>query len=121
MRQHRTEADQKRADDARLMHAWRKWHREELETALAGPHGAMVERLMFILDSLTEKSGPLLIAYVRGVDWATVDSPTRLTVLHEVNVAITKLRERAGMAPIDDPLDDRLNVFQRAKALLFPA
>ena len=34
-------------------------------------------------------SAPLLLAYIRGVDWATVDYPTRLTALHEVNVAIT--------------------------------
>jgi len=38
---------QKLADDARLLRAWRKWHREEREQALAGSHCAMIERLMF--------------------------------------------------------------------------
>jgi hypothetical protein len=69
------EQQQKLADDARLLRAWRKWHREELETALAGPHGAMIERLMFILNNLARKSAPLLIAYIRGIDWTTIDYP----------------------------------------------
>jgi hypothetical protein len=54
--------DQKLAEDARLLRAWKRWHREEREEALAGPHGAMLERLMFILDSLSLESGPLLMA-----------------------------------------------------------
>jgi hypothetical protein len=45
--------EQKYVDDAWLLRAWHKWHRKERECALAGPHGAMIERLMFILDSLS--------------------------------------------------------------------
>ena len=116
------EQAQKLADDARLLRAWRKWHREELETALAGPHGAMVERLVFILKGLTLESAPLLLAYIRGVDWATVDYPTRLTVLHEVNAAITRLRERNGLSPFDDGFPgDPPNVFQIIRTILIPA
>src|SRR5262245_32488678 len=87
--------EQKRADDARLMRVWRKWHREELDEVLAGPHGAMMERLMFILKSLelNSVSQQLLLAYVRGIDWAIVDYDTRLIALHEINTAITQLRE----------------------------
>ena len=113
---------QKLADDARLLRAWRKWHREEREQALAGPHGAMIERLMFILDNLTRESAPLLLAYIRCVDWATVDCPTRLTVLHEINTAITKMRERNGLSPFDDGFPgDRPNVFQTIRTILIPA
>jgi hypothetical protein len=114
--------EQKRADDARLMRAWRKWHREELEETLAGPHGPMIERLAFILKALTVESAPLLLAYIRGVNWATVDYPTRLVVLHEINAAITKLRERSGLLPFDDGFPgDRPNVFQTIRTILIPA
>jgi hypothetical protein len=113
---------QKLFDDARLLRSWQKWHREEREIALTGPHGAMIERLVFILDSLTLDSAPLLVAYIRGVDWATVHYPTRLTVLHEVNVAITRLRERNGMAPFDDAMPgDPPNVFETIRTILIPA
>lgn len=67
-----------------MLRAWRNWYREELEAALAGLHGAVIAELM----------------------------GTRLTVLHEVNSTITRLRERNGLAPIDDPLpSERENVF----------
>ena len=114
--------EQKYVDDARLLRAWHKWHCEERECALAGPHGAMIERLMFILDPLSLQSASLLLAYVRGVEWSTVDYDTRLIVLHEINAAITKLRERNGLSPFDDDFPgDRPNAFQIIRAILFPA
>jgi hypothetical protein len=82
----------------------------------------MVERLMFILKGLTLESAPLLLAYIRGVDWVMVDYPTRLTVLHEINTAITKLRERSGQEPLDDGFPgDCPNVFQTIRTILIPA
>jgi hypothetical protein len=33
-----------------------------------------------------------------------VDFDTRLTALHQINNAITRLREHSGLTPIDDPL-----------------
>jgi hypothetical protein len=113
---------QKLADDACLLRAWHKWHREERERALLGPHGAMIERLVFILDSLSPQSASLLRAYVRGVEWSTVNYDTRLTVLHEINTAITKFREHNGLSPFDDGFPgDRPNVFQIIRAVLLPA
>ena len=113
---------QELADEARLHKSWRKWHREELEEAIAGLHGPMVERLMFILKELKLESAPLLIAYVRGINWATVDYSTRLIALHEINTAITRLRERNGMSPFDDGFPgDRLNVLQTVRLILIPA
>jgi hypothetical protein len=120
MTRSRSEAEQKKlADDARLMRAWRRWHHEELAEALAGPYGPMVERLAFMLKTLELASSPLLLAYIRGVDWATVDYRTRLTVLHEVNSAITRLRERNGMDPFDDGVPgERDNVFRIIRGIV---
>jgi hypothetical protein len=111
--------EQRRADDARLMRAWHKWHREELEQVFAGPHGPMVERLMFMLEVLKLGSAPLLLAYVRGIDWSPIDYTTRLVVLHEINIAITHLRERNGLSPFDDGIPgDRPNVFQTIRGIV---
>jgi hypothetical protein len=41
---------------------------------------------------------------VRSVDWASIPYDTRLVVVHEVNTAITKIREKRGLEPIDDAL-----------------
>ena len=106
-------------DDARLMRAYRAWHREQLEEALAGPDGPMLERLVYILKTLAPSSAPLLLAYIRGVDWPSVNYPTRLITLHEVNIAITKLREKSGQDPFDDGLPgERDNVFRTLQKIV---
>jgi hypothetical protein len=95
--QHRQRGDRierELVEETHLLRDWLAWHREEPETVLAGEHGAMFERLLYILKTLTLKSAPLLLAYIRGIDWSSVDSPTRLIVLHEVNSGITNLRTR---------------------------
>jgi len=45
-----------------------------------------------------------LVNAIETMDWSTVDANTRLIALHEINVAICKLRERLGQEPIDDGL-----------------
>jgi hypothetical protein len=110
--------EKKLADDARLLRAWRRWHREELEQAIAGPHGDLVAQFVQILRGLTLQSAPMLLKFVRTQDWRSIDSATRLILLHEVNTAITALRERNNMVPFDDTLDDRLNVFNTIQAIM---
>jgi hypothetical protein len=66
-------------------------------------------------------SASALIALLRDFDWSEMDAGVRLVVLHEINEAITRLRERAGLAPIDDALPgQRLNAFLRIREHLFP-
>jgi hypothetical protein len=49
------------------------------------------------------------------------DADTRFVLLHEVGAAIVKLRQRNGMMPFDDPLDDdSLNVFLKIRTIVFP-
>ena len=62
------------------------------------------------------RSGAALLAFLSGVDWGSIDYDTRLIALHELQSAITKLRERHGLPPFDDSRED--DVFLRARALL---
>jgi hypothetical protein len=98
----RTAKEQELADDAYLLRAWKRWHREQLKAAFGGVHGAVLERLMMHLKDL--RSARELVNFIATEDWSAVDAATRLICLHEVNTAITKLREKSGMEPIDDPL-----------------
>jgi hypothetical protein len=117
---HRLERE--RADRVRLLRDWAKWHRDERDAVLAGPHGAMFERLLFILKNATPQSASLLLNYIRGVDLSNVEYSTRLVMLHEIGRAIAALRERNGKAPFDDPLPgERENVSRLIKQHLFPA
>jgi len=50
------------------------------------------------------KSARELVNAIAAEDWSTVDADTRLIMLHELNVAICKLREKHNQEPIDDPL-----------------
>jgi hypothetical protein len=98
----RTIKDQELVNHSRLARAWRKWHREQLEAALAGVHGAVLERLMRELKDL--QSARTLVDFISAQDWSVVDADTRLIALHQINKAITKLRERNSLDPISDPL-----------------
>ena len=60
------------ADQARLMRAWKAWHAEQLDEALAGLHGAMVAELMTLLDRHELNSAAALLACVQRMDWSTV-------------------------------------------------
>jgi len=82
--------DKELEDNARILCAWKKYHRERLEKALAGVHHAVLTRMMVQLENL--KSARELVDAIAAEDWSTVDADTRLVALHEINVAIVKLR-----------------------------
>src|SRR6516162_8166052 len=86
------------ADQARLMRAWKTWHAEQLDEALAGLHGAMVAELMTLLDRHELNSPAALLACVQRMDSSTV-----------------KLR-RAPHGAVPGQPD---NVFRRIKHMLF--
>jgi hypothetical protein len=120
MKQHRSKKDQELADNARLLRAWKAWHREQLEEALHGLHRDVLEQLMAQLKHLHEARE--LLRFIEAQDWVAIDANIRLIALHEINAAITRLRERNGMAPFDDGLPDQPdNVFRRIKQMLFAA
>jgi hypothetical protein len=110
--------DEKLAESQKLSRAYRAWHRKQLEEALIGVHGDVLVQLMIQLKNLREARG--LLNFIEAQDWASIDAETRFIALHEINSAITRLRERAGMAPIDDPLPgERNSLFRRIKHALF--
>jgi hypothetical protein len=98
-------AEQKRLKETqRLMREWRAWHREQLEEALAGPHGDVLARLMRLLENLEAHKPSSLLTFVRERNWRDMAYSVRLIALHEINTATTSLRERRGLPPFDDPL-----------------
>jgi 2-keto-4-pentenoate hydratase len=107
-------------DDARLLREWRAWHREQRDEALAGPRGDVVAPIMMQLGQLETNSAAMLLADVKCVDWNAVAFDVRLTILHEINFASMRVRERAGLPPLNDPPPSEPdNVFQRVKQMLF--
>src|SRR5262249_32924778 len=118
----KSEKEQKLADNADLLRAWRAYHREQLEQALAGVHANVIGRLMAQLKDL--HSARELVAFIEAQDWSAVDADTRLVALHEGNSAITRLRERMGLPPIDDALPgEPLRAYQLIRTIMnqFPA
>lgn len=84
--------------------AWRRWHREQRDEAIAGPHGRTIEQLVQFLKGMTLQSASALLELIGSEDWKAIDYTARLVALHEINVAIIALRERHGLAPLDDGL-----------------
>jgi|SRR5262249_7535365 len=116
-----TQREKELIDNARLLRAWRNWHAEELDEALTGPHHHVLEPLMKILKTLDPQSSRALIDFVRAQDWNVIDTHTKLVALHEINVAITKLRTRNGKPPIDDALPgEPATVFQAIRLMIVP-
>ena len=77
---------------------------------------------MTLLDRLELNSAATLLACIQRTDWSAISYDVRLTILHQINRTITRLRERNGMVAIDDPLPGQPdNVFRRIKQMLFAA
>ena len=120
MRRSQSEKDKKLADNERLLRWWKKFHREERDLALAGPHGAVLAELFRMFKNLQHVRPAQLLGFARSIDWAAIDADTKLVTLHELNAAITRLREKHNMEPIDDTVSDE-PPFRMIKAIMFPA
>jgi hypothetical protein len=113
----KSEKDKKLADDARLLRAWRRWHVEQLEEALADVHADVMSRLMAQLEEL--RSARELVDFISAQDWESVDADTRAIALFEINRAITALRERQKLPPIYDALPgEPLTAFQIIREII---
>jgi hypothetical protein len=104
-------------EDVYLLRAWRQWHREQLEEALVGLHRDVLAQLVAKLKD--PHSARELIAFIAAQDWSAVDTNTRFIALHEINQAITKLRERNKLVPFDDGLPGPpVNAFQIIRTII---
>jgi hypothetical protein len=94
-------------------------HRKEL---LEGPYGFEFRSLLSYLAGLTLGSGNDLVRFVEMLQWlAPAPAEIRHEALHLIADAITRLRERHGLVPFDDPLFDRPpNAFIRIREMLEP-
>jgi hypothetical protein len=112
--------DRKLDDDARLLRAWRQWHREQLEEALAGPGGSVLSELFRMFENLKHVRPAQLIGFARSINWSVINYDTKLVVLHELNMAIAAIREKNGLAPIDDNLPGEPDTpFRIIRAIVF--
>src|SRR5262249_42462089 len=100
----RNNQEQKLADDARLLRAWKKFHREEREAVVAGPRGTVLGELFRMFENLEDCQPAQLIGIARSIDWTAIEYNTKLVVLHELNSAITAFRVKHGLPAIDDGL-----------------
>jgi hypothetical protein len=106
-------------DNAHLLRAWKRFHADQLAEVLAGPHGAAVARVIEFLERMEPQSAPALISLLHEHDWDQIDHNVRYVLLHEINQAITRLREKSGLPPIDDALPgERDTGFLVVRALL---
>jgi len=113
--------EQKKVEDqSRLLRAWKKFHREERETVLAGPHNVVLAELFRMFENLAHVQPVQLIGLVQSIDWMTIDYTAKLVVVHELNTAIAAFREKHGLDPIDDPLPGQPESPSRAiRAIVF--
>jgi hypothetical protein len=106
------------AERDKLFRFWLEHCRKQREELLAGPYGDAAHELVALLDRMALDQGSELIALVERGPWRTADADTRFVVLHLIDGSIARLRERHGLAPFDDSLDDDLTVFQILREVL---
>ena len=115
------QAEKELRDKSRLLRAWKKFHREERDAVLSGPHATTLIELFRMFANLKHVAPAQLVGFISAIDWSAIDYQTRLTVLHELNTAITRYRERCGLEPISDNLpNEPESPFRAIKAILFP-
>jgi len=122
MKRRQSQKDKELADNARLLRAWRTFHREEKTAVLSGPYSATLIELFRMFSAIEHVKPAQLVGFIGAIDWSGIDHQTRLVVLHELNSAIVRHCTSHGLDPISDPLPDQPdNAFRIVKKLLaFP-
>ena len=82
----------------------------------------MLSELFRMFSNLKHVQPAQLIGLVHSIDWASIDYNTKLTLIHEINTAITAFRVKRGLEPIDDNLPgDPDTPFRTIKAIVLTA
>src|SRR5262249_56629995 len=65
-RRNKAERNKELEDNHRLMRAWKRWHREKLDEALAGPHAVIATQVVEFLKTMTPASANALLQLMRS-------------------------------------------------------
>ena len=114
------DAEKELDEQGKLYRQWKAWRREKLDALLAGPHGREVKGLVRLMDTMTLSSAAALVQLIERAVWIKAMSPAeRADLLGAIGQRITRLRERNGLTPFDDPMPGQPDgAFHRIKALL---
>jgi hypothetical protein len=102
-----TAAEKREAVRDQMTGMWRVWRAERVRQLLEGPYGKPAHELVVFLGTMKLADEAALIELIKRAPWRTADADTRFEILALVNAAITTLRERTGLPPIDDALPDQ--------------
>lgn len=104
-RERSAQAEKELEDDSRLLVLYRRYKKAQVRSLVEGRFGPQVKALLTIMHTMTLDSAPDLIRYIRGSAWiAQLSKDEKHILLGLIGRAITKVREKAGMAPFDDGL-----------------
>jgi hypothetical protein len=106
--------DKERQERERLSQAHRRWRREAFDALLNGPHRGAARTLIDFLEHMQSDDRNLL-ELVQSGPWRDTGADTRFLILVLVDAAVIRLRERAELAPFDDPLDEEKSAFLRIR------
>jgi hypothetical protein len=107
------------AERAQLFRLYRRQRKEDIGALLAGPYGAAAQILIDFLENTGPTSAPDLIERVQSGPWHVADRDTRALIFGLIDAALIQLRERAGLAPFDDPLPgEKTDVFLVIREML---
>lgn len=102
-----------------LFRMWQKWHAERREKLLNGPYHVAARQLINFLERMTSRDGEALLALIEAGPWRDADDDAKFLVLSLIDGDIAHLRERKGLPPFNDSLDDDdLTVFQLIREML---
>jgi hypothetical protein len=113
--------EKERKEREQLFGMWTKWHKERKAELLAGPYSEAANELALFLERMTITDAPALIELTKRGPWCEADADTRFLVLELIAHSIIYLREREGLAPIDDPIpfsDDEPDAFMIIREML---
>lgn len=115
-----TPAERKIREESKLLRQWVKWHRERRRELFSGDHKIEFMQLIRFLRTMTTSDAAKLIEIVKRSGWLlTSPLEARQEMLSTINQAIVRVRERAGLVPIDDALPgEPLTAFLQIREML---
>jgi hypothetical protein len=109
--------DKRQEDGARLFLRYRRWRQEQIDDALAGPHGRQISDLLAFLKELTLDRQSEAVEFAAAL--AATDADTRFLALRLIGARLMELREAADLTPFDDALPGQpATAFEQVREVL---